>query len=74
MHPDTLDELWNIEGEDVDTDFPQNETRVPSTDLNASRLNENTRIIIHSTMHVVFLLCSMRQCTRHIAGIFESFI
>ena len=27
MHPDTLDDLWNIRAEDVDADFPQNEKR-----------------------------------------------
>ena len=24
MHPDTLDELWNIRARDVDADFPHN--------------------------------------------------
>ena len=50
MHPDTPDDLWNIKAEDVDADFPQNEKRLPSVDVNASRLSENTKIIIQWTM------------------------
>lgn len=50
MHPDTLDELWNVKAEDVDLDFAQNENRLPSVDVNASRVNENAKIIIQWTM------------------------
>ena len=45
MHPDTLDDLWNIRAEDVDADFP-----LTSVDVNVSRLSENTKIIIQWTM------------------------
>ena len=61
MPQDTLGEIWNVKAEDVDADFAQNENRLPSVDVNASRVNENIKIIIQWTM--IFLCMWSSFCT-----------
>ena len=43
-----LKEVWDSPGEDVDTDFPQDQGQIPSVDVNdTSRVNESFKHVLH---------------------------
>lgn len=74
MHPDTLDDLWNIRAEEVDAAFPQNEKRLPSADVNVSRLSVNTKIIIPWTMIVLCMWSSFCALSDNALDILLAFL
>ena len=47
MRPNVLNEFWDIADEDVDKDFPQGQSKLPSVDVfETSRINGNAKIIV----------------------------
>lgn len=50
-----LNEVWDLPGEDVDTDFPQDQGQIPSVDVsNTSRVNKSFK---HLLSWLLILLC-----------------
>lgn len=51
MQPDFLKEVWDVTDEDVNADFPQGQSRLPSVDVfsltSRSRVHENAKVIVH---------------------------
>ena len=50
MQPDFLKEVWDVTDEDVNADFPQGQSRLPSVDVfsltSSSRVHENAKVIV----------------------------
>ena len=50
MQPDFLKEVWDVTDKDVNADFPQGQSRLPSVDvfslISRSRVHENAKVIV----------------------------